>query len=66
MSLHDDVGTSVEEVTPEEGRELLDVAARQHLGMSREEFIEAWDTGLFTDPDTLSVQRVAMLLPFGR
>lgn len=66
MSLHDDVGTSAEELSPEEGRRLLDAAARQHLGMSAEEFIEAWDGGFFAEQDTLPVQRVAMLLPFGR
>jgi hypothetical protein len=66
VSVHDDVGTSVEEISPEEGRRLLVAAARGQLGMSGQEFVEAWEAGLFADPDTLPVQRVAMLLPFGR
>lgn len=66
-----DVGTdgpacAVEEVSIEEGRQLLDEAARLHLNMSAAEFIEAWDEGRFTEPDTFPVQHVAALLPFGR
>ncbi|MBA2309227.1 MAG: hypothetical protein H0W01_08010 [Pseudonocardiales bacterium] len=56
----------IEEVSLDEGRRMLDDAARQHLNMSAEDFIEAWDEGRFTDPDSLRVQQVAALLPFGR
>lgn len=56
----------VEEISLAEGRKMLDQAARLHLHMSADEFIEAWDEGRFTDPDSLRVQQVAALLPFGR
>lgn len=56
----------VEEISLEEGRKMLDDAARLHLNMSADEFIEAWDAGRFTEPDSLRVQQVAALLPFGR
>jgi len=58
--------SDIEEVSLDEGRRMLDDAARQHLNMSAEDFIEAWDEGRFTDPDSLRVQQVAALLPFGR
>jgi hypothetical protein len=50
---------SVQELDAQEGRQLLDRQARRYLGMSAEEFAEAWDRGA-------DVARVAMLLPFGR
>lgn len=49
-----------------EGRELLDQAAKRWLNMSRDEFVAAWDAGVFVDDDRVGVQQVAMLLPFGR
>jgi hypothetical protein len=55
-----------EEISLEDGRRMLDEAARQHLNMTGAEFIEAWDEGRFADPDSLAVQQVASLLPFGR
>lgn len=66
-----DVGTQgptyeVEEISLDDGRRLLDDAARQYLNMSATEFIAAWDEGRFADPDSLRVQQVAALLPFGR
>ena len=57
---------SVEEVDLDEGRRLLDEAARKLLHMSGEEFIAAWDDGRITDSDSLRVQQVAALLPFAR
>lgn len=56
----------VEEISLEDGRRMLDEAARQYLNMSGAEFISAWDEDRFTDPDSLRVQQVAALLPFGR
>jgi hypothetical protein len=57
----------VQELTPEEGRALLDQAARYYLDMSAEEFLAAWDRGDFAaEPDRPEVARVAILLPFGR
>lgn len=55
-----------DEVSVEEGRQLLDDAARRHLHMSGEAFLEAWEHGRFNDPDSLRVQQVAALLPFAR
>lgn len=67
VSTHVDIQTSeVEEISLQEGRVMLDEAARQYLNMSGDEFITAWDEGRFTEPDTLRVQQVAGLLPFGR
>jgi hypothetical protein len=56
----------VVEASPEEGRELLDRAARRLLGMSGDEFQQAWAAGEFEDdPERPGVAEVAMLLPFG-
>ena len=56
---------TIHEATAEEGRAILDRAARRYLNMSAEEFIEAWNAGKFDDnPDRPEVMRVAMLLPF--
>jgi hypothetical protein len=57
----------VRELTPDEGRALLDQAARQYLAMSADEFIQAWEAGQFDDdPDRPDVMYVAMLLPLAR
>jgi hypothetical protein len=57
----------IRELTPEEGRRLLDCEARRILGISGEEFIRAWDEGKFDeDPDQPGLMHVAMLLPFAR
>jgi hypothetical protein len=57
-------GVSTREATPEEGRAILDRAARRHLKMTGPEFVAAWKAGKFTDTDRPEVVRVAMLLPF--
>jgi hypothetical protein len=56
----------VEEISLDDGRRMLDEAARQYLNMSGDEFVAAWNEDRFTDPDSLRVQQVAALLPFGR
>ncbi len=61
----------IRDLTPEEGRELFDRAARHYLDMSGEEFVRRWDAGEFDDPDDRTknppgVMSVAMLLPFAR
>jgi hypothetical protein len=62
-----DVDASAEELSVEEGRRLLDEAARRYLNMTGDEFIESWDAGLFGDrADTLPVMQVAGLLPLAR
>jgi len=55
-----------DELTREEGWELLDREARRYLNMSATEFIRIWDAGGFPHPDTPEVLSVAMLLPFVR
>lgn len=61
------VDLGVRQVSEEEGPRLLDRAARHYLGMSGQEFAEAWEKGSFDDdPDRPEVMAVAMLLPFGR
>lgn len=65
MVLRDIATDGVRELSYEEGRELLESAAKRHLGMSAEEFIRAWRAGKFGDPDDRpEVLEVAMLLPF--
>lgn len=55
------------ELTDSEGRQLFDDVAREYLGISGAEFIQAWDAGQFdADADGPAVMRVAMLLPLGR
>jgi hypothetical protein len=56
----------VVEATPEEGRAMLDRAAREVLNMSGEEFLARWDAGDFEDPEDPAITRVAMLIPFAR
>jgi len=56
----------VVEVSREEGRSLLDRAARDELGMSGDRFLAKWDAGEYEDADDPAVTRVAMLIPFAR
>ena len=53
----------VVEVTREEGREMLDRAAREALNISADEFLAKWDAGDYEDADDPAVTRVAMLIP---
>lgn len=59
-------GVEVREVSPREGWELFDAAARRFLGMSGAEFLEAWDRGAFAEEDSPDVTLVALLIPFAR
>jgi hypothetical protein len=52
--------------TDQEWRALVDRAARHYLGMSADEFVQAWERGEFIDPDRPEILRVAMLLPVDR
>jgi hypothetical protein len=55
------------EYTPEEGRAIFDAAARRHLRMSGDEFLQRWDAGEFADdPDRPEVIEVAMMIPLVR
>jgi hypothetical protein len=60
------VGVEVVEATPEEGKALLDRAAREVLNISGEDFLVRWDAGDYVDSDDPGVTRVAMLIPFAR
>lgn len=53
-------------VSREEGVDILDQQARRYFNMSGEEFIRAWESGEFTDPDGPNVMRVAMLIPLAK
>ena len=58
---------TVHYLTPEESWDVFDRAARYYLGMSGEEFIDAWDAGRFdADPDRPALIRVSLLRPDGR
>jgi len=54
------------EVTREQGRAMLDRAARDELGMSGDQFLSKWDAGDYDDTDDPAVTRVTMLIPFAR
>ena len=56
----------VVEVSRQEGRDMLDKAARDALGMPGDEFLAKWDAGEYEDADDPAVTRVAMLIPFAR
>ncbi|MBI3972736.1 MAG: hypothetical protein HY332_15785 [Chloroflexi bacterium] len=56
---------SVEEASIEEGREMIDRAARRSLDISGDEFIERWYGGYYAaNPDQPGVMSVALLLSF--
>ena len=58
---------NIEELTIEEGRNLLDKQARRYLNMSGGEFIKKWEAGEFGgDSDRPEVMRLVMLIPFAK
>lgn len=57
---------SIVELTPKQGKQLLDERARQYLNISGDEFIRRWDMQEFEDPDDPRVVRLALLIPFVR
>ncbi len=61
-----DQEAEVVEATREQGRAMLDRAAREELGLSADQFLAKWDTGGYDDADDPAVTRVAMLIPFAR
>lgn len=61
------VTEKAEIVTKEEGLKLLDAEAQKCLGISGEEFLAAWDKGVYVGKaDTPEVMRVVELIPFAR
>ncbi len=54
----------IQELTREEGRQLLDARAQHYLGISGEEFLRRWEQGQYRGEDRPEVLRVVMALPF--
>ena len=54
----------VEEVSREDGRTMLDQAAREYLGISGASFLRDWRAGRYADHDNPDVAKVALLVPF--
>jgi hypothetical protein len=54
-------------IDQDEGRRLLDQAARSHFQMSGDDFLAAWDRGDFADePDPMKLLAVTTLIPYVR
>ena len=56
----------VEEMTKQDGRAMLDAAAKEQFGIDREEFLWRLDSGEFDGMGAEGVVRLQMLAPFGR
>lgn len=56
--------------TAKEGQELFDRQSRELLGISGNEFLRRWDTGVYRPiPDTAEgrkIRRLVMMMPFAR
>jgi hypothetical protein len=61
-----DTDIEIVELSPEEGKELLDSQARKYLGISGDEFIRRWETQDFEDPDDTKIVRLSLLIPLAR
>lgn len=59
-------GVEVVEATREEGRAMLDRAAREVLNISGDDFLARWDAGEYENHDDPALTRLAMLIPFAR
>ena len=57
------VADTVERLTREQGKQLIDRQARKYLKMSGEQFVRDYRAGTIKDPHRLAVSRVAILLP---
>ncbi len=58
---------TMNELTLEDGRKLLDKQARRYLNMSGDDFIKKWEAGEFgDDSDRPEVMRLVMLVPFAK
>jgi len=64
--MRSDAGIEVVEASREEGRAMLDRAAREVLNISGEDFLARWDAGEYRESDDPAITRVAMLIPFAR
>lgn len=56
-----------DEMTLEEGWELLNARAQRYLGISGEEFLQRWESGYYDDdPDREELRPVVGVIPFVR
>lgn len=60
------IDVTVDEVSQDEGRAMLNEQTHDKLGISREEFLAHLDAGDYLDTEDESVLRLIMLAPFGR
>ena len=51
-------------LTQDEAFDFFDSESKRYLNMGAQEFIDAWETGKFDDPDQPDIMYIAMLLPF--
>lgn len=59
--------TSVVELTADAGLRILDRETRKELGVSAQEFLDAYESGEFPDEwDVTALSRLEMLLPLAR
>lgn len=57
----------VDEITPDQGRELLEERAQRGFGMTLDDFAEAFEKGHFsTDGENTAAEELAFLLPLAR
>lgn len=60
-----DASVEVEELTPEQGRAMLEDAARDRFGSSWDDFLEAYSAGAFTGTERArDAEELAFLAPF--
>lgn len=57
----------VEEITPNQGRELLEERAQRDFGMTLDEFADAFERGHFSgEGENAAAEELAFLLPLAR
>ncbi len=60
-----DDGVEVEEVSPEQGRQMLEEAAQATFGMTWSDFYAAYRSGAFVDTERArAAEQLAFLVPF--
>lgn len=60
------VTATVEEMSVADGRRMVDLMAKDRLGIGREEFLRRLDGGEYHDSEDENIVRLVMLAPFGR
>ena len=56
----------ITELDEQDGLALLDRQTRKYLGISAEDFVARWENGDLRESDDANVQRLSVLIPFGR